>query len=151
MTLRTRALSIYTDGASRKDGRGGWGYAVFEGPILLYRDFGGFYGTTNNRMELMAAIKGLRSRPAEMRDLLEVYSDSQYVVKGITEYLDLWLQTGWRTGGNKPVKNRDLWEQLAELDVSRRVAWKWVRGHDGDVGNELADKLAGQGVPKPRL
>lgn len=141
-------FNIYTDGASRKDGRGGWGYVVFQGAVQLYHDYGGVRDTTNNQMELLAAIKGLRSRPAG--DIITLYSDSQYVVKGITEYMDLWLRTGWRTGANKPVKNQDLWETLAELDVDRKVTWQWVRGHIGDVGNELADKLAGRGVPPAR-
>lgn len=145
MILRRRAFTVYCDGASRKDGRGGWGYAVYEGSVLLRSDCGGEYDTTNNRMELMGAIKALRTFTPGTA--VKVVSDSQYVVKGITEYLDDWLQRNWRTGGNKPVKNQDLWEQLGHLDADRKVTWEWVKGHTGNPGNEMADSLATKGVP----
>lgn len=145
MILRRRAFTVYCDGASRKDGRGGWGYAVFQGSVLLRSDYGGEFDTTNNRMELMAAIKALRSFVPGT--VLTVYSDSQYVIQGILEHMDDWLFRDWRTSGNKPVKNRDLWEMLGNLDVDRTVRWEWVKGHTGNYGNELADQLAGKGVP----
>lgn len=135
----------YCDGASRKDGRGGWGYVVMRGPSVVRAACGGDTGTTNNRMELMGAIMALRSyqRGAEVT----IVSDSKYVVDGILDHADLWLKTNWRTSSNQPVKNRDLWETLIRLDVDRVVDWQWVKGHSGDPGNERADKLASIGIP----
>lgn len=147
MTLR-RHYHLYCDGASRKDGRGGWGYTVLENGMELRYAMGGAQETTNNRMELTAAIRGLRSLPRG--SLVTVYCDSKYVIDGITSHIDIWLANGWRAAGNKPVKNRDLWEQLGEQDVERRTQWVWVRGHTGVWGNERADELAGLGVPKER-
>lgn len=143
-----RDLRVYVDGASRKDGRGGWGYVVYEGVIELHYACGGAYNTTNNRMELMAAIRALRSFPPGER--LTVVSDSKYVVEGILTYMDMWLMTNWRTSTNKPVKNTDLWKTLGELDVDRHVQWEWVKGHTGNIGNERADELAGLGVPEKK-
>lgn len=145
--MRQRNLIAYCDGASRKDGRGGWGYAVYENQYEIRYDFGGETNTTNNRMELMAAIRCLRSFPTGTA--LTLYSDSKYVVDGILDHMDMWLMTNWRTGGNKPVKNQDLWEALALQDVNRVVDWRWVKGHTGVVGNERADQLAGMGIPSP--
>lgn len=144
-------LSVYCDGASRKDGRGGWGYAVFEGAILLFTESGGEFETTNNRMELLAAIKALRSvKHRRASSIITIYSDSAYVVNGITDHVDMWLQTNWRTSANQPVKNKDLWQNLVDIDVVVKPEWKLVKGHAGIYGNELADELAGKGVPEVR-
>lgn len=137
---------IYCDGASRKDGRGGWGFVVYRGNVRQRTEFGGAFDTTNNRMELQAAIEALKTISIGAR--VEVICDSKYVVEGILEHVDLWLRTGWRTSGNKPVKNVDLWQELVVLDIDRKVRWTWVKGHAGDVGNEEADAAAARGVPK---
>lgn len=140
---------MYCDGASRKDGRGGWGYAVFEGQILLFTESGGAFETTNNRMELQAAIKGLRAvSHRRFAHHIVIYSDSAYVVRGITDHVDMWLQTNWRTSANQPVKNKDLWQNLVDTDTIVRPKWELVKGHSGIYGNELADELAGKGVPE---
>lgn len=138
--------TAYCDGSSRKDGRGGWGYVVYAGHTELKQACGGEYETTNNRMELTAAIRALQSLPVGSR--VRVYSDSNYVIQGITEHIDAWLQTGWRTSGNAPLKNRDLWEVLGNLDCDFEVDWRWVKGHSSVPGNERADRLAALGVPE---
>lgn len=138
---------VYCDGASRKDGRGGWGVSLRYGN--RQKDIcGGEYDTTNNRMELIAAMEGLKLCPKEA--VAVVVSDSQYVIKGVTEYLPDWKQRGWRTGGNKPVANTDLWQEMEEVISGRVIVWEWVKGHTGHPGNERADYLAGLGVPPPR-
>ena len=138
-------LNIYCDGASRKDGRGGWGLAAYWHDKLMFEECGGAFDTTNNRMELQGAIEALKCYDPGTE--MTIHSDSQYVVQGILEHIDLWLRTGWRTSGNNPVKNQDLWEELATLDVERKVTWLWVKGHSGVPGNERADALATLGVP----
>ena len=144
-------MIFYCDGASRKDGRGGWGFAVFDGEVEVFSCLGGDFDTTNNRMELQAAIEAL-SYAKETRCMQPVIvCDSQYVIKGITEDIDLWLKTNWRTGGNQPLKNKDLWAELCDLDIDVRPRWRWVRGHTGVRGNERADQLAQQGVPRERV
>lgn len=137
-------VKIYTDGACKGNpGPGGWG------ALLLYKGiekelWGGELETTNNRMELLAAIKGLAAlkRPCTV-DLL---TDSQYVKKGITEWLTGWKEKDWKTANKKPVKNADLWKMLDEQVVKHHITWKWVKGHAGDIGNERADQLANRGV-----
>jgi ribonuclease HI len=106
---------------------------------------GGVPSTTNNRMELMAVIEALRALKRPM-DVV-VHTDSQYVHKGITEWMRNWKARGWKTADRKPVKNVDLWQQLDELVAAHRVRWQWVRGHSGHPGNERADALANRGVP----
>ena len=137
-------VEIYTDGACRGNpGPGGWG------AVLMYGDmtkeiFGGEKNTTNNRMELMAAIESLAALTRECE--LTLYTDSQYVRKGITEWITNWKKRGWKTAAKKPVKNADLW-QLLDAQVARHnVNWVWVKGHAGNEGNELADDLANKGV-----
>lgn len=140
----TKPFQIYTDGACRGNpGPGGWG------ALLLYGDhrkelFGGEAETTNNRMELTAAIKALAilKRPCE----ITLYTDSQYVRKGITEWIENWKQRNWRTAAKKPVKNVDLWKQLDEQVKRHHIHWVWVKGHDGNPGNEFADELANRGI-----
>jgi ribonuclease HI len=137
-------VDIYADGACKGNpGPGGWG------AILQYKGtekeiYGGAYKTTNNRMELQAVIEALQmlSRPCDVR----VYTDSQYVQKGMSEWLDGWKARGWRTADKKAVKNADLWQQLDQLSQQHHIQWQWVRGHAGHVMNERADALANLGV-----
>ncbi len=133
-------LIIHTDGACRGNpGPGGWGV------LLSWNDTrkelsGAEAATTNNRMELTAAIMGLTAlkRPT----VATVQTDSQYVIKGITEWLPSWKARGWRTADRKPVKNQDLWERLDQLAGQHTLRWQWVKGHSGDPGNERVDELA---------
>lgn len=135
---------IHTDGACRGNpGPGGWG------ALLVYGDHrrqlcGGDAHTTNNRMELLAAIRALESLRQPCR--VQLYTDSNYVRQGITDWLPRWQKNGWRTAGRKPVKNADLWQQLDALNQTHEVAWHWVKGHAGDPGNEAADALANRGI-----
>lgn len=110
--------------------------------------YGGEPDTTNNRMELLAVIEALKAlkRPCEV----VVHTDSQYVQKGMTQWISNWKRRNWRTADKKPVKNADLWQELDELVSRHEVTWKWVRGHAGDVGNEAADQLANLGVEHAR-
>ena len=140
----TPGVVIYTDGAcSGNPGPGGWG------AILMFGEktkeiCGGEPATTNNRMELMAAIQALETltRPSTV----ELHTDSQYVMKGISEWIHSWKRRGWRTADNKPVKNEDLWRRLDEARQRHDVQWRWVKGHAGHEHNERADALAGQGL-----
>ena len=137
-------VALFTDGAcSGNPGPGGWGV------ILRWRGAekelcGGELQTTNNRMEMMAVIQGLNSlkRPCE----IDVFTDSQYVQKGVTEWLRGWKARGWKTADKKPVKNEDLWRLLDEAAAPHQVAWHWVRGHAGHAENERADALARRGL-----
>ncbi len=142
------AIDIYTDGAcSGNPGPGGWG-------VLILNDgeenelCGGENETTNNRMEMMAAIKALQQMPAG--EAVTLHTDSTYVMKGITEWIKGWKARGWKNAAKKPVKNKDLWLDLDELVSTRDVTWKWVKGHAGDPGNERADALANQGMDQYR-
>lgn len=137
-------LEIYTDGACRGNpGPGGWGVLMLsdEGE---QRFCGGEKHTTNNRMELTAAIEALQ-RLAEGADII-LHTDSEYVRKGITQWMTNWKRNGWRTAAKKPVKNSDLWRILDQQAQRHNVDWRWVKGHAGDPGNEAADQLANQGV-----
>ena len=140
----TERVDIFTDGACRGNpGPGGWGAVMrFKGKEKQL--YGGEPDTTNNRMELKAVIMALEelTRPAMVR----VTTDSQYVKKGITEWIHNWKRNGWRTAARKPVKNSDLWRELDELVVQHDVAWDWVKGHSGHPENELADALANRGI-----
>ncbi|MFZ9544519.1 MAG: ribonuclease HI [Hylemonella sp.] len=139
-------VEIYTDGACKGNpGPGGWGVLLKAG-AKEKELFGGEPQTTNNRMELLAVIMALQAlkRPCEV--ILHV--DSQYVLKGMTEWLAGWKAKGWRTASRQPVKNVDLWQRLDELvcQGGHHIEWRWVKGHDGDPGNERADELANCGV-----
>ncbi len=137
-------VDAYTDGACRGNpGPGGWG-VVLRASGAQKEMFGGEPATTNNRMEMLAAITALETlkQPCEVR----LYTDSQYVLKGMTEWLSGWKARGWKTADRKPVKNVDLWQRLEQAAAAHRVQWVWVRGHDGNPGNELADQLANRGV-----
>ncbi len=140
------SIEIYTDGACKGNpGPGGWGVLLKSGPTEKEL-FGGELGTTNNRMELMAVIQALQALKRPCR--VTLYLDSQYVLKGITEWLAGWKAKGWRTAGKTPVKNVELWQQLDKLvqESGHEIDWRWVRGHNGDPGNERADALANRGV-----
>ena len=137
---------MYTDGACKGNpGPGGWGVLLKSGGTEKEL-FGGELGTTNNRMELTAVIRGLQAlkRPCAVT----LFLDSQYVLKGITEWLPGWKAKGWRTAAKQPVKNVDLWQALDALvgQGGHKIDWRWVRGHNGDPGNERADALANLGV-----
>ena len=137
---------IYTDGACKGNpGPGGWGALMTTGDTVK-EIFGGELGTTNNRMEMTAVIEALAALKRPCRVTLHV--DSQYVLKGMTEWLKGWKARGWRTATKEPVKNVDLWQKLDILvnDSGHVIEWHWVRGHDGDPGNERADVLANKGV-----
>lgn len=137
-------VELYTDGACKGNpGVGGWGaLLVFQG--VEKELWGGEAVTTNNRMELMGAIRGLAElkRPCNVR----LVTDSQYVMKGIQEWMPNWKKRGWKTAAKEPVKNADLWQQLDEQVNRHNVTWEWVRGHIGHPGNERADQLANRGV-----
>lgn len=146
-----KLVEIFTDGACKGNpGIGGWGVSLqFDGEVREF--FGGDLLTTNNRMELLAAIRALqalKSLPgAEQQSLqIQLHTDSQYVQKGISEWIHSWKKRGWRTADKKPVKNEDLWRELDQLSGHYQVEWFWVRGHNGHDGNERADMLANQGV-----
>ncbi|MDF3035731.1 MAG: rnhA [Paucimonas sp.] len=137
-------IEIYTDGACKGNpGPGGWGALLIAGANEKEM-FGGESNTTNNRMELKAVIEALCAlkRPCDVI----VHTDSQYVQKGISEWIHGWKARGWKTAAREPVKNADLWQALDEAQARHKIEWRWVRGHNGDVGNERADKLANRGV-----
>ena len=139
-----KTVEIFTDGACRGNpGPGGWG------ALLRYGNkertlCGGEHETTNNRMELMAVIKGLSAlqRSCEVK----VTSDSTYVLKGIQEWMPNWKARGWKTACKKPLKNVDLWQQLDQLVELHTIDWQWVKGHSGHTENEIADQLANRGI-----
>ncbi len=137
-------VEIYTDGACRGNpGPGGWGVWMVSGPHEKEL-FGGESNTTNNRMELTAVISALRALKRPCRVVL--HTDSQYVQKGISEWIVGWKARGWRTADKKPVKNADLWQELDEARRRHDIQWRWVKGHAGHEGNERADRLANKGV-----
>lgn len=141
---REQAVEIFTDGACRGNpGPGGWG-AILRNGQTEKELYGGERETTNNRMELMAAIQALEAlkRPCEVT----LVTDSEYVKKGITEWLADWKRRGWKTAGKKPVKNKDLWQRLEAATHTHKIHWKWVRGHTGHPENERADQLANRGI-----
>lgn len=135
-----KKVVIHTDGACRGNpGPGGWGAILSAGHKV--KELSGVESpTTNNRMEMMAAICALEAltQPAS----ITLYTDSTYLLKGVTEWMEGWKKRGWRTAARKPVKNRDLWERLSELIEQHEIQWVWVKGHSGHPGNERADLLA---------
>ena len=140
----TDAVIIYTDGACRGNpGPGGWG-VIFNYKGKIKELYGAEKHTTNNRMELMAAIQALESlnRPCSV----QLNSDSSYVLKGITDWMPNWKKRGWKTAARTSVKNEDLWRRLDAAIAKHRVEWKWVKGHSGDTSNERADALANLGI-----
>jgi ribonuclease HI len=140
----TQIVEIYTDGACRGNpGAGGWGVLlIFGGKRKTLH--GGERETTNNRMELTAAIEALSALNG--RQSVVLHTDSKYVLDGLTQWLPNWKSRGWKTSAKKPVKNKDLWQALDEAANKHQVTWKWVKGHAGDPGNEAADELANRGI-----
>lgn len=139
-----KTVQIYTDGACKGNpGVGGWG-ALLRCGTVEKELFGGEPLTTNNRMELLAVIEGIRA--LKTRSIVEVYTDSQYVQKGVSEWLAGWKKNGWKTAARKPVKNDDLWKDLDALLNNHQFSWHWVKGHAGHIENERADDLANQGA-----
>ncbi len=141
-----KAVTIYTDGACKGNpGPGGWGALLLSGDTEKEL-FGGELATTNNRMELTAVIEALIAlkRPCNVT----LYLDSEYVRKGITEWIHGWKARGWKTAAKQPVKNAELWQKLDAVvsQSGHKIVWKWVKGHAGDPGNERADALANKGV-----
>lgn len=142
-------VQIWTDGACKGNpGPGGWGvYMKYKDAKLSDREnelCGGELETTNNRMEMMAVIKALEFIKEPW--IIELYVDSQYVKKGLTEWLPGWIKKNWKNSANKEVKNKDLWQQLLAQSERHDIRWFWVKGHSGDAGNERADELANKGV-----
>ncbi len=144
-----KVVEIFTDGACRGNpGPGGWGALLRYGGVEREL-FGGELDTTNNRMELQAAIEALKalSRPCSV----DLTTDSVYVRNGITTWLDNWKKKGWKTAARKPVKNVDLWQALDEENQRHQVRWHWVKGHSGHAENERADQLANRGIDQLQL
>ncbi len=149
MTADSPLVELFTDGAcSGNPGPGGWG-AILRCKGVEKELSGGESLTTNNRMEMMAAIEGLSAltRPSTVK----VFTDSQYVQKGMTEWLSGWKKRGWTTAEKKPVKNADLWQRLEQAAARHAVTWHWVRGHAGHAENERADALARKGLGQKGL
>ena len=139
-----KEVIIYTDGACRGNpGPGGWG-ALIKFDSVHKEIFGGQNNTTNNQMELSAAIEGLSilKEPCTV----ELFTDSKYVMDGITQWIQNWKKNNWKTSAKKEVKNKELWQQLDQLMAYHQVQWQWVKGHSGDPGNETADLLANKGI-----
>ncbi len=144
MTTSTADYVIYTDGAcSGNPGPGGWGALIMvDGETNELS--GGEPSTTNNRMELLAAITALETPPSGSK--IALHTDSKYVMQGITEWIKNWKRNNWRTAAKKPVKNAELWQRLDEINGQHDVSWHWVKGHAGHPDNERADELARQGM-----
>ena len=144
--MQSPDVIIYTDGACKGNpGPGGWGALLISGEHR--RELcGGENATTNNRMELTAAIEALRvlKRPTRVR----LFTDSKYVMQGIETWIHGWKKNGWRTAAKTPVKNADLWQALDAVNATHTVEWRWIKGHSGDPGNERADALSNDGIPK---
>jgi len=145
---------IYTDGGcSGNPGPGGWAFLIVQkttsGEAVIAQKWGAEKYTTNNRMELMAVISALTSLYKNKKGIPHeavVHTDSQYVQKGITEWIRKWKQNSWKTSDKKPVKNKDLWEELDVLTESMKIKWKWVKGHAGNVYNERCDELTQKAI-----
>jgi ribonuclease HI len=139
-------VEIFTDGACRGNpGPGGWAALLIAGKTRKEIS-GAAADTTNNRMELTAAIGGLNA--LKRRCAVKLYTDSKYVLQGVTEWLPNWKARGWRTAGRKPVKNQDLWQELEAAVAAQDIEWHWVKGHSGDEGNEYVDQLANLAIDR---
>ena len=139
------SIKVYTDGACRGNpGPGGWGVYIQLNDVE--KDlYGGNPETTNNQMEMQAALEALKYLK-DKNDVIELYTDSNYLRQGITEWIHKWKLNNWRTAAKKPVANRDLWIEISDLNEKMNVQWNWVKGHAGDPGNERADQLANLGA-----
>ena len=139
------SIKVYTDGACKGNpGPGGWGAYIIHGSDEIEL-FDGNPNTTNNQMEMQAAIEALKYLKEENQPI-DLYTDSNYLRQGITEWIFNWKKNNWRTASKKPVANKDLWIEISDLSSVMAVNWHWVKGHDGDPGNERADHLANRGV-----
>ena len=137
---------MYTDGAcSGNPGPGGWGTVLMSGKHRKEL-YGGERDTTNNRMEMMAVIRGAEA--IKNGGVIDIYTDSKYVMQGMTEWVEGWKKRGWKTASKQPVKNVDLWQRLEQALERHQINWHWVKGHSGVPENERADELARQGIPK---
>ena len=137
-------IKIYTDGSCLGNpGNGGWAAIIIDDKKKTYIK-GNKKDTTNNQMELLAPIKALKKIPKGSN--VQIFTDSKYVKSGITEWIHNWKKNGWKTASKKPVKNSSLWTELDKLNSFHDVNWHWVKGHSGDEGNDMADKLANQGI-----
>lgn len=142
----SKTIEIYTDGAcSGNPGPGGWG-ALMRCGAHEKEICGGEPDTTNNRMEMMAVIEALKL--LKKRSAVHLYTDSKYVMQGVTEWMDGWKAKGWKTASKKPVKNKDLWQKIDDIVQQHDVKFFWVKGHAGHPENERADELARQGIPR---
>lgn len=141
----------WCDGSCVKAGHGGWGVLIHSATGRVSELYGGQVDTTISVMELKAVIMASLAAPAEEQSV--IYSDSKYVIDGITDYIYMWLRTGWRTSANKPLKHLDMWQRLYAISQQKQIDYRWVKGHSGDAGNHRADRLAYKGrlcVTPPR-
>ena len=139
------SIKVYTDGACKGNpGPGGWGVYI-QSNVDEKELYGGSPETTNNQMEMQAALEALKHLKDE-DEVIELYTDSNYLRQGITEWIHKWKKNNWKTAAKKPVANRDLWIEISDLNEKMNVQWNWVKGHAGDPGNERADELANIGA-----
>ena len=139
------SIKVYTDGACKGNpGPGGWGVYI-QSNVDEKELYGGSPETTNNQMEMQAALEALKHLKDE-DEVIELYTDSNYLRQGITEWIHKWKKNNWKTAAKKPVANRDLWIEISDLNEKMSVEWNWVKGHAGDPGNERADELANMGA-----
>ena len=139
------SIKVYTDGACKGNpGPGGWGVYI-QSNVDEKELYGGSPETTNNQMEMQAALEALKHLKDE-DEVIELYTDSNYLRQGITEWIHKWKKNNWKTAAKKPVANRDLWIEISDLNEKMTVEWNWVKGHAGDPGNERADELANIGA-----
>ena len=146
-----KELRIYTDGGcSGNPGAGAWAYILLW-PGGEHRDSGFVSYTTNNRMELQAVIEALRIVQSETETAgasIELFTDSQYVKRGISDWIHNWIKNGWKTRNKKPVKNQDLWRQLLDMSAKLDIRWRWLQGHAGDQYNEACDRLVREAIKR---